>query len=201
MHHDEFPVGKDWVNRLLIQLSELHYPDVFLMPCILMSEANKRARFHMPQLIQSLILRYWPSYLFRRNVIGPTSCVVALRELYPAFDESLCWLVDVDLYWRLYSKKYNFEISKNLQVASTINRDKSITHSLGDQIGVILKTELRYMSKKYPQCHIWLNSQSHRFIFFIEASFWSLFKLCYVTYGSILSFFTTRQINLLFKRK
>lgn len=187
MHHDEFPLGKDWINKLLLQLQSNDCPDIILMPCLLFSVFNKRVRIHLPQFIQILTLRYIPSYLFRRNVIGPVSCLVIRRKIYPRFDKQLQWLVDVDLFYRLFSQGASFEISKNLRVASLYDRVNSITVSLSDGISHLQKVETTYLNQKYPQGLIWLTPEAHRRIFLIETFLWGVFRVIYMVYSAALN--------------
>lgn len=193
MHHDEFPLGKNWAHELLTQLSKNRCSDIILMPCLLISEGSERARVHLPQFIQALVLKYFPSYLFRRNVIGPVSCLIVRRELYPRFDESLRWLIDVDIYWNLFSRRANFEISKNLKIASIVNRSNSITAALSEHLVDIRHKELSYLSQKYPHDSIWLTPSTHPITFFAESCCWGLFKVFYMVYSLLLGPFKKKQ--------
>lgn len=193
MHHDEFPLGKNWAYELLAQLSKNRCTDIILIPCLLISESSMSARIHLPYLIQALTLKYFPSYLFRRNVIGAVSCLVIRKDIYPRFDESLRWLIDVDMYWNLFSGGANFKISKNLKIASIVNRSSSITTALSKNLVDIRYKELSYLSQKYPHNAIWLTPRTHRITFFIESCCWGVFKLVYVVYSFILGLFKSKR--------
>jgi hypothetical protein len=159
------------------------------MPCVLFSGVNKKLRIHLPQVIQKVTCNYFPSYLFRRNVIGPTSCLVARRNLFPKFDENLRWLVDVDMYWRLLISTKSFSIDNDLQIGSISNRTSSITQTIAGEVDEIRISELNYLNQKYKNASIWLEPNVHRVIFVVEGLFWGSFKGFYLLYTQFLRVF------------
>jgi glycosyltransferase involved in cell wall biosynthesis len=189
MHHDEFPMSQDWIYHLLEKLDSPNPPYVILMPCVIYAGLKAKVRVHLPRIIQLVTLKYFPSYLFRRNVIGPTSCLVIRRELYPRFDENLRWLVDVDMYWRLLKSTKNFSIDRDLKIASFSNRKNSITKSIASEVIEIRESELNYLREKFSNASVWLNPGAHCLLFICETFLWGIFKGIYLIYSCILSAF------------
>jgi hypothetical protein len=107
-----------------------------------------------PRWIRSLIARRTPDYLFRRNVVGPTSVVVARRSMYPRFDPELTWLIDVDAYYRLFTQARSIRFSGAATVASVLNRTDSITASLRPDLKKRCRQELAYLARKHPDVRL-----------------------------------------------
>jgi glycosyltransferase involved in cell wall biosynthesis len=186
MHHDEFPISESWMASTLAKLGSSNSPEIILMPCFLFDEINSRIRLHLPRFIQTFVVNFFPSYLFRRNVIGSASCLIIRRDLYPKFDENLRWLVDVDMYWRLLSARKNLVIEPDLQIASISNRQSSITQSMASELHEVLISELDYLNQKYPNSSVWLVPKLHRTLFMGETILWGAFKSTYLLYCGIL---------------
>lgn len=182
MHHDEFPIGDNWINHVLEELKKEPSADVLIMDCCLVTENGEIVRRHLPYLISTWIIRNAPAYFFRRNPIGPVSSLIVRRNMFPRFDESLRWLVDVDLYYRLRMSKSKWRICKNIQIGSILGRKDSITCKLGNQIQRIKKIELIYLRQKYPDASTWLKPERYFFIFGIEALVWLLMRLTTIIY-------------------
>jgi glycosyltransferase involved in cell wall biosynthesis len=189
MHHDEFPISQEWISNLLLRLSLPNCPDVILMPCVLHSGMNSMLRIHLPHFFQKLIVTYFPTYLFRRNVFGPTSCLVIRRNIYPIFDENLRWFVDIDMYWRLLASTKSFFVVKDLKIGSISNRKNSITQSIASEVAEIRNAELNYLRKKYSNASIWLDPKKHLVISEAESMLWRIFKSLYVVYTKLLRIF------------
>jgi hypothetical protein len=149
LHHDEFPLGPQFLSRLLAQLRRS--PDVLLLDCILVAPQSMRSRRHFPGHLRLGVARRAPDYLFRRNLIGPTSALVVRRAIYPAFEPHLRWKVDVDAYVRLFSTPgCKIQLGSGLQIASVLSREHSITATLSAALGQIAREE-----------HAWLRNHRH----------------------------------------
>ncbi len=177
LHHDEYLLGKSFTTRAMEILSTSSLIDVFVMRCILSSELGSNFSPHLPSIITKFVLKYIPSYLFRRNVIGSPSCVIARRSLYPKFDDRLRWLVDVDAYFRLRQATKKWYICRTLKVGSTLGRKDSITAGLSETLKVVDAQERIYLYHKHPKVRVWLDTKSYRFLMAIEVIVWSSMRL------------------------
>ena len=176
MHHDEYPANDFFLSSLLSKLQNDDL-DVLVLRCILVSSLGTRKRPHVPLFIQLIVLKFFPSYLFKRNVIGSPSCLVVRRTKYPRFNLQLKWLVDVDLYWQLFSGCLNWELSKVLKIASMPRKVGSITHSLSRQVREIQILEQQFLCEKYPLAQTWLSPESNPFKNFVENLVWKMMRV------------------------
>lgn len=177
MHHDEFPLGVDFVQRLLDTLVANPRTDVFMMDCILISPTGNKARRHVPTWMRQQIVHCFPNYLFRRNVVGPISVLVVRRSLFPRFDKCLLWLVDVELYVRLRTITNRWRICPELQVGSLLGRSDSITASISSNIDRLHIQELAYLDSKYPSAAMWVRSGTGNYFRALEATVWFAFRV------------------------
>ena len=183
LHHDEYPLGEKFAQRALCLLSTASEIDVFVMDCILKSSTGADVRPHVPGIIRNLVLKYFPAYLFKRNVVGPASCLIARRALYPRFDERLRWLVDVDAYFRLRQATGLWRVSDDLKIGSALGRKDSITASIKDDLKDLDARERVYLSQKHPVVRVWLNPRLHWVLNALEGIAWMsmrvVTRLCY----------------------
>lgn len=189
MHHDEFPLSSLFIRSALDELRRNPNVDVLMMDCVLVRDDGKAARRHVPNLIRSWIVRHAPAYLFRRNVIGPTSALIVRRRLYPKFDNKLRWLIDVEAYFRLRHSTNRWRTCKHLQIGSMLGRHDSITASMGTKIMEIQRQELEYLVNKHPDASLWLSATKNRWIHTPEAAAWAFMRVSTRLYGTILSSF------------
>jgi hypothetical protein len=124
-----------------------------------------------------------PSYLFKRNFIGPTSCLIIRNSSANyLFDINLNWFVDVDFYYRLLtSKKSNYEFSNTAYILSYQDNTQSITNSFKSNLKQIIKNEHLYLKLKYPT----LNFSKFKFF---ENIFWYSYKLIFYPFSFYLNF-------------
>ena len=172
LHHDEYPLGERFVQRVLHLLRVAPEVDVFVMDCVLMSSTGTDVRPHLPGMIRKLVLKYLPAYLFKRNVVGPASCLIARRELYPRFDERLRWLVDVDAYFRLRQSTASWRVCGDLIIGSTLGRKDSITASIKGELKDLDAQERIYLSLKHPAARGWLAPRQHWILNVLEGIAW-----------------------------
>ena len=187
LHHDEFPVTPSFLDRLSAELIAQGLPEVLILSCIQVTRTDGRNILTAPQWARSLVSRRIPSYLFSRNIIGPSAVIVAKRPLYPAYDPNLTWMIDVDAYVRLFQSTAAIELTDIIQIASPLARKDSITSSLRSRICEISTRELCYLSKKYPNNNIltYLANRTcpAKFVRFLERVCWVVFRfttrICY----------------------
>lgn len=160
LHHDEFLLSEDFLNSLIYILEQYQHTDVFLLNCILATEDGSHYRQHVPMWLRSLVIKKFPEYLFCRNVVGPTSSLVIRRNLYPRFDISLRWLIDVDLYYRIFSTAKVIKTCSNLSIGSLLGRPDSITANLKSSLKVIALHEITYLHLKHPAVQFWIVGKS-----------------------------------------
>jgi glycosyltransferase involved in cell wall biosynthesis len=172
LHHDEYPLGERFAQRSLDLLNTVSKVDVFVMECILGSKSGKNMRPHLPKMIRILVLKYFPSYFFRRNVVGPASCLIVRRTLYPRFDKRLRWLVDVDAYYRLRLATGRWCVSEELKIGSILGRNDSITASIKDDLKDLDAQERAYLTQKHLGVKVWLDPNSHLILNAIEWMVW-----------------------------
>lgn len=192
MHHDEFPIGDNFIRDLINELSCSTDSDVLLIDCLLFNPMNGLYRRHLPMWMRSFVINNFPSFLFRRNVIGPTSALVIPRVLYPRYNNKLRWLVDVDLYFRVFKSPHKLKSLKSIKIGSVLNRSDSITAKLGSEIKGIKRREYSYLNDLYSKSSIWLSLSLNNtligvVVLLFESIFWIGFRVIY------------RSINFLFK--
>lgn len=172
LHHDEFPIGRKFLSRVLEKINKNPRADVFMMDCLLVEEKRKAVRRHVPNFIRTWVLNKTPSYIFRRNVVGPTSALVVRRDLYPKFDNKLRWLIDVDVYFQLTQVAHCWLTCDDLKIGSLTGRGDSLTASLGEGVSSILCREQRYLFDKHPAAGLWLRPSHNKVSYFVESIFW-----------------------------
>ena len=141
LHHDECPIDETAVIRLLALLGQKAEMDVVLLDCVLALGESGVNRRHMPNWMRALVITKSPNYLLRRNLVGPASTIVIRREIYEMYDESLRWLVDVELYKRMFAKARRVYLAHDVTVLSFPGRLESITASLQPDLHQIFKQE------------------------------------------------------------
>lgn len=182
LHHDEFPLGGRFVMNLIQELRKDTDVDVIMLDCVLIDPQSGQFRRHLPTWLRAFVVNRFPQYLFRRNVIGPTSALVVRRSLYPRFDERLRWLVDVDVYVRLLKIAKRLRLCPQIQVGSILGRADSLTTSLGSSIRQIEREEQAYLQGIYRTTSLWLGPVRNktllrRILRICEAACWYLMRV------------------------
>ncbi len=176
LHHDEFFIGVNFLENIFSAL-KLN-PDLLLLDCILVDPITLKNKRHIPMWFRLSIVKYFPSYLLKRNLIGPTASIIVKRELYTRFNDELKWLVDVDNYVRILRSVNNIVSCENSYVGSVLNRSDSITASLGGSIKKIKKQEKLYLLGLEGNRKTWLSDLVwYRSLNVIETLFWMGFRL------------------------
>ena len=182
LHHDEFPLGDYFVKDLINALRQAADVDVVLLDCVLVDPKSQRNRRHLPTWLRALVVKHFPDYLFRRNVIGPTSTLLVRRKLYPRFDVSLRWLVDVDFYVRVLSVAKRLRMCPKIQIGSILGCSDSITARLGSSIPQLELAEREYLLRLNPAVGLWLGAgvqepASYVLLRACETVCWSFFRV------------------------
>jgi glycosyltransferase involved in cell wall biosynthesis len=181
LHHDEFPLSNHFVINLIQELRKDPDVDVIMLDCVLIDPQNGRCRRHLPTWLRTFVVSRFPQYLFRRNVIGPTSSLVIRRTLYPRFDVRLRWLIDVDVYVRLLKVAKCLRMCPQIKVGSILGRTDSITTGLGSSIPRIAREERAYLEGVYHTTSPWLGPVHnepilHSMLRACEAMCWNLMR-------------------------
>ena len=182
IHHDEYPESSEDVMRLLDFIKINPSIDIFLLSCRLTFSGGNYVRPHFNVNIRDWLLRISPFYLLRRNIIGPTGLLVVRRTLYPSFDLKLIWLVDVDVYVRLFCGRGRWMSCPNILIFSEQERTSSLTKGLGSSRGQINKVELEYLQQRMESHNIWLGSylgesMSRKLLRCLESLIWYSYRI------------------------
>lgn len=176
MHHDEFPLDKDFLSCTLDMLHNDSLTDVFMLDCFLVDGIHGLIRRHVPNAIRAWAVQQNPAYLFRRNVIGPVSTLIVRRSLFPRFDTALTWLIDVDAYFRLRGTTSRWRLCQQIRIGSIIDRGHSITAGISHSLGDIRKKEQAYLLDRHPAAARWLRSDRHSVSRLIEMALWVMMR-------------------------
>jgi glycosyltransferase involved in cell wall biosynthesis len=181
LHHDEFPLGDNFINKVTDVLSINAAIDVLIMDCVLVDIDTGFSRQHAPSWLRNLSAKYFPEYLFRRNIIGPVSTLIVRRSVFPRFNEKLQWLVDVELYVRLFTQGITIKTAANIQIGSAPDKNHSITASLGNEVFRIKQRELEYLRDLYGDV-FWIKKFNWKnpvrlLLYLIESLLWLNFKV------------------------
>lgn len=188
LHNGEVPAESQFFKKLIDKL-ENDKPDVALVNCILVDIKSKNAFYHLPFFLKSLVIKKFQAYIFRQNVIGPTSTLVAKKYLYAKFDENLKWLLDVDSYYQTLKISTDIKTYKNLSMLSIQENNETLTAQLGDEIEQTEKRERKYLNSKYKNI-FWnetVKSSSSSIIKKIENILWKILIKFYMGFRSNLN--------------
>lgn len=177
MHHDELPLGPDFCGLLRRALTVEDPADVLLLDVVLLDDALRPLRAHVPGWLRKNIPRYAPGYLFRRNVIGPTGALVVRRAHFPRFDPSLRWLIDVELYVRLCRAGLRWRMPARPRVGSVQREGGTITASLGGDLRRIDAVERKILRPRFPADGIWLGAAAGRPLRGLEQVLWLALRI------------------------
>ena len=182
LHHDEFPIGEHFVDRLLSRLGAADAAEVLLLDCLLADAANGHNRRHLPAALRLAVARHAPGYLYQRNVIGPASALVVNRACYPVVAPQLRWLVDVDAYVQLLQDRgLRIDLAADLAVGSVLARRDSITATIQPGLGRIELAERSWLRQQRASTSPWLQAcrqgAATRLMLLGEGLLWTLWRL------------------------
>lgn len=176
LHHDELPLGCDYLERLCLAI-ETFKADVLVQDVVLLDASLHTKRRHVPRMLREWVIEYAPSYLFRRNVIGPTAALVVRRALYPKFNSDLRWLIDVELYVRLRYVTANWKSVPDLLIGSVQDTHETLTSSLKHELIDVDAADRKLLQKSFPEAAIWLGARKYAPIRFFEDLLWKTFRV------------------------
>lgn len=191
MHHDEFPLGSNFIAELRLITTKIKSPDVLLFDLILVDDCLSLLPRHTPRFFRWLVTQYIPGYLFRRNVIGPTATLAVRRSIVPRFDSQLRWLIDVDFYVQLCRTGLLWSEASNIKIVSVQRKTGTITNELTTELSRIDSEERFTLGKRYRKDSIWLGGAIAAPIRFLEFLIWiflrgnmiALYRFCKLMRG------------------
>ena len=189
LHQDECPESKTFYGELKDLIIKKGNPDLIFLRCC---HQSKNKKYYYPifgSLYLRYILKFFPSYIFRRNIIGSPSNLVVSKKAVKKFDSNLKWLVDVDWFYSMISKD-NWIIAKDINVISIVDENTSITNSISKNLDSITLKETDYLYKKFNDIFIFKLLKPKNlfdyFLGFFERLTWIFIKVYQICY-SILS--------------
>jgi len=141
LHHDEEPDAAVALKPLLAQLQE-DTADVWILRCHVQRQPGGPRRLHFPPRRAAALLRRWPGYLLRRNLIGPPSALIVRDHAVAKYDETLAWLVDVEFYMRVLASGVQLGAWPHAGVLSHVDGVNSITAALQPELAATARREL-----------------------------------------------------------
>ncbi|WP_206678092.1 glycosyltransferase family 2 protein [Martelella limonii] len=176
MHHDEVPLDRDFLDLLRERLSRPDASDAYMLDLMLVDEELRPIRRHTPRWMRRFVPGRTPTYLFRRNVIGPTGTMVIRRSVLPRFDPTLRWLIDVDFYVQLFQQNIDWMFEPDIRIGSVQRSEGSITASLSGRLGQIDAAERRMLAGRYPKARLWLGAPMGAPIRWMETLAWGVLR-------------------------
>jgi glycosyltransferase involved in cell wall biosynthesis len=179
LHHDEVPMDDDFFHQIVAEIHDgldaLHL-DLWL-PGVL----PRTLRLHSSRRIRLLVLKYCPSYLLRRNLLGPPSTLVLKSRWRLPFDSEVPWLVDVDWYVRIVKQgSLRIRCAKKAALRG-IENPVSITNSLrGTPDQRRIADSLTLIKKGNSTLLLKVNAKSNkalRVVAALESLLWYSFRL------------------------
>jgi glycosyltransferase involved in cell wall biosynthesis len=184
LHHDELPLGDDFLKHLLATLQDTSN-DVLVMNVRLLDPTMSSIRRHVPGALRDFVIRWVPGYFFCRNVIGPTAALIVRRTAYPKFDAQLKWLVDVDMYYRLRNTTKRWQTIRDVEIGSVQGDNTSITQTLQNDLKQLEQIERLQLSAQYPEASFWINLKQKPLVGTLEAIAWGSFRVIQIALSSV----------------
>jgi len=148
LHHDEYFTLKDF-NKLMIEIKKNEDYDVFITNTILFDRKRNKYFNHLPIFLKNFLISYFKPYIYLKNFIGPTSCLIIKKKLFTNFKETLVWTVDQDWYKRVIFNKTKF--LSDVSTISDYSRHNSLTYYIGiKKYYLRVKEDLAYFKYFYP---------------------------------------------------
>jgi glycosyltransferase involved in cell wall biosynthesis len=181
IHHDDFPLSENFASELLGELERKSWPDALFLSCLALDVVRKDINVCICNALRGYVARYWPSYLLRRNVLGPPSVLVVRREIFEGYDPNLKWLVDVEAYFRFLRGHSRHLAFSRLMMVSSTGMSNAISTLIKTGLKEITGSELAYLETKYKQRKSWLPLQWPtnywgKLMFAMEWPLWAIFK-------------------------
>lgn len=141
LHHDEEPDAAAALAPLLAELRQ-DTADFWILRCHVQRQPGASPWLHFPPRRAAALLRRWPGYLLRRNLIGPPSALIVRDRAVVRYDETLVWLVDVEAYVRMLASGVRLGAWPQAGVLSHVDGVNSITASLRPELATTARREL-----------------------------------------------------------
>jgi hypothetical protein len=105
-------------------------------------------------MLKDAVLRHWPSYLLRRNLMGAPSVLVLRKDRILPFDARVPWMVDVEWYGRVMRQPgLRLKVSRDLALIS-VHHEGSITASFGNALSDMARRESALLRAENPTLSI-----------------------------------------------
>lgn len=193
LHHDEYPLTDNFIPKILKLFEDKPNVDVFVLDCILMSDEGIWMRPHLPKLIRNFLIKNTQAYVLKRNFIGPASCLIVKKDFYPLFDSKLKWLVDVDLYYRLFKKRKNIYVCNSIKIGSVVGRKESITAQIKSKLSYLKVIESEYICGKYPELKMWPMNNKKNILSLAEDVLWIIMRVSTLFFSTIIHSLNKKQ--------
>lgn len=128
MHHDDWFKNSDCLLKFAEKIEKEKYDFVFCTSEILDVQTNQNS-YNEPSDDFIKELNENPKILFNKNLIGSPSAIAFKKEFFQPFDIKLKYLVDVDFYINLLSRKIKIAFIKEPLITNTANNSEQITAS------------------------------------------------------------------------
>jgi hypothetical protein len=152
LHHDECPVHPNFFVDLCELLSNT--TDALILDCFIGIIDRGRMRRHFPLQLKTLVLRYFPMYLLRRNLLGGPSVLVVRRDRILPFDSRIPIMVDVEWYCRLMRQPgFQVRVTSALALLS-VHHQGSITKSFGGAVSEMIRLESALLRAENPSLNV-----------------------------------------------
>lgn len=183
LHHDEEPESCMSLPALVQALASPNAAEICILECRVVNSPGARPVLHFPARWAMAIIRRWPGYLLRRNLIGSPSCLIVKRQRCIAYDERLQWRVDVEGYVRMLQPPFQVMNWPSGGVISYRDRENSITARLASNLNVIDARELELLRASHGQrsdAIPWLRRDTWASLCrLLETVGWTSFRLAY----------------------
>jgi len=147
--------------------------------CELKINKNGKLFPHVPEKLRSLVVNKFPSYLFRRNLVGPCACLIFKKDLKILFDDRLMWYVDVEFYQKVFKTAASKEFLDSVCIYSFYRGDGTITSQIDNKLKEIKVKESLLLLKDSDYLDVfWLKAGFFvKFCLVVESIFWGSFRL------------------------
>ena len=148
LHHDDYFSRADSLRHYVSAITES--PDIALAFSFSTVYFKRQNVFHLqrPTSRQLKRLAAQPEFLFFRNVIGNPSSVIFRKSDTSYFDQSLRWLVDVELYMRLLRSGRAAVIKESL-VTAVDGEQGQITQQVSADAQLVVREHLSLWEQIY----------------------------------------------------
>lgn len=181
LHHDEELSADLELPSMLEEMAQGTGPDCWVLACSVVRRPGAQPVRHFPVAFALWLVRRWPGYLMRRNLLGSPSVLVAKRSCWPRFDSRLQWRVDVDAYLRLALRPVEWRPWRRGGLLSHLDTQNSITAQLASRLVQVEEAERSILAtahKQVPGVHFWLGqTRLDRGVRAAEMVLWGAFRL------------------------